>query len=86
MDVIDSAAGDRRRKVRLRQIISEARGVADSAVEMAAAIEASIPTLPSADVVTASEELVSLRLLASDMERLVVEVLDRERRLGFVAL
>jgi hypothetical protein len=73
----------KRKKLRLREAIASIQAVAANATAMAEEIEAAMSRSGPDDMLVATEEMVSLRLLADDVEHVVEAILRRERAEGY---
>lgn len=72
--------GDRRVKLKLRAAVNNLESVAAEARSMADGLAGVLSDLAGSDVLSATDELIALRLLAEDVDGLVEKVLHRERQ------
>lgn len=81
-----TAVASRRKKQLLREAIEAIQAAGATATAMADDIESTLSQLDRERLLAATEEMVSLRLLAGDVEHLIELVLRRERSEGYLPL
>lgn len=81
-----TALASRRKKLLLREAIAAVQAAGAMAGAMADEIQSSLSQPGQDEVLAATEEMVSLRVLAGDVQHVIETILRRERAEGYLPL